>query len=273
MGPILVGKEKDYSYFLDLLLEASNILVKNITGFRRTIRSSSMTNTWYVHFRVDLLTERTFYAMCLLIGGYINSLEYYPSDSIEHFLIEEIRDKVLKESKRFKDTKFFEFFVTLLDFPQNLISLESVLPSQREFSNNYEISLVAVMGRMVSVRQNNPRRVKRREFRRGYADHGSMSDESTRARREANEVRPGRNTGIYLSLTGRKRWHIGLKQLLEYIGRLVETRIRLEGPDPAKVNRNTENKLELDIRRRRKKIRKELLAQNVINPSPDRDYF
>jgi hypothetical protein len=253
-------RESNILYFNKLLEESCALLVKIITDHRSKVPSSSMTNPFYVHFSTEQVDERTFYSLCLLLGGYIRSLSHYPPDSVEEYLVSELHREVEKISKRFKETKFFKFFYYILNTPLPL-NLVIRIPSEREYDNNYIFPLDSIIGKVFSVRFLTPRRVKRAEFRRGYRDHGSMSDKSTRARRQANTRTV--EDSYTLRWDYEKPEPLPLKVILSEIEPSDLKEFRLTGTVPSKKQKDEYDELRKKLKRRRKEIRQKFSGEDI----------
>jgi hypothetical protein len=215
-----------------------------------------MTNSFYLHFRLEDIDERQFYVFCLALGGYIRSGSYFEEGSIEDFLISELYLSVRKISSRFKGTKFFGFFEILLLAPAYFSVQEDIIPSIREYDNNYRMLPGKVIDRKISVRYITPRKVKRQEFRRGYRDHGSMSDNSTRARRQANSSREkqGKRRTSYTSTY--TQTFLPLRRMAIANVPLTKHEVRTGGTETAKEIDPEYKRIQKELRRRRKEIRK-----------------
>jgi len=248
-------RETKVFYFDILLREACAILVKRIVDLRRTVSSSSMTSSFYLHFRLEDIDERQFYVFCLALGGYIRSGSYFEEGSIEDFLISELYLELRKCASRFKEVKFFGFFELLLLVPANFSVQEDLIPSLREYDNNYRVLPSKVIDRKISVRYVTPRKVKRQEFRRGYRDHGSMSDESTRARRQANtsKEKRGKRRMSYTSTYSQE--FLPLRSMFKINVPLTKHDVRTGGTDTAKVLDPDYKRIQKELKRRRKEIR------------------
>jgi hypothetical protein len=254
-------RESKVFYFDILLREACAILVKRITDLRRTVSSSSMTNSFYLHFRLEDIDERQFYVFCLALGGYIRSGSYYEEGSIEDFLISELYLELRKCASRFKECKFFKFFELLILVPANFSVQEDLIPSIREYDNNYRSNPERVIPRKISARFITPRKVKRQEFRRGYRDHGSMSDESTRARRKANTLneKRGKRRSSYTSTY--TQWFRPLRSICSINVTSTKHEIRPAEPAITKSMDQETRKAQRELRRRRKILRQKLISE------------
>jgi hypothetical protein len=167
--------------------EASQTLLSVIEDHRSKVSVISKRRDFYLNFSMENVSTWEFYSMCLALGGYLRSGMFYAEDSVEHYLLAELHREVENISKRFKETKYFKLFYFILNTPLPLTVVRNeYLLHPREYHANYKGLINASKAlRVYSVRELTPRRVKRREFRRGYRDHGSMSSDSERARREA----------------------------------------------------------------------------------------
>lgn len=171
----------------DLLETALPILLKTIEDHRSKVSVISKRENFYLNFSVEKIDEYGWYSLCLMCGSYLRSESYYPEDSIEHYLLAELFRTVATMSKRFKDVKYFKLFyhIATTSEPLHLVRSEYLLSPRIYYGNLEKVLPDFTAIKFYSVRALTPRRVKRKEFRRGYRDHGSMSSESERARREA----------------------------------------------------------------------------------------
>jgi hypothetical protein len=221
---------------------------------------------------MENVTTWEFYSMCLAVGGYIRSGVWYPEDSVEHYLLSELYREVQKISKRFKATKFFKLFYYILDTPLPLTGVRSVfLLHPREYYANYEDLVDAKAAlRVYSVRELTPRRVKRREFRRGYRDHGSKSSDSEIARREAQPS----ETKERLFWRKFSEQNHNLPEPLELAFVLSEAReilldYRQRPPTVTDLEERTDEKLLVNVEQEKKRLRKRFSSENLTYLLPD----
>jgi hypothetical protein len=174
----------------DLMDDALPILLSTIEDHRSKVSAISKRENFYLNFSTEKISEYEYFSLCLMLGAYSRSGSYFPEDSLEHYLLSELHREVEGISERFKATKYFKLFYFILDTPLEVRLARSNFFSPREWYGNLEkcFQLNKAL-RAFSVRTLTPRRIKRKEFRRGYRDHGSMSSESERARRAANSVK------------------------------------------------------------------------------------
>jgi hypothetical protein len=110
-------------------------------------------------------------------------------NKILNYTVREFKDMLNRSSSRMTNTKFkhFENALSYIDTENDLGEvILSFVPSLREWKGNYSGKLLKTIQRIFSLRFQTPKRVERQERIRGYRDHGSMSSQSEKARKEAN---------------------------------------------------------------------------------------
>jgi hypothetical protein len=180
--------EENLSLYWETLYRSSSaLLVKHIEDLRNQISDTSKRDSFYLYFNWRALDERGYYMLALGVAGIYLTGDFLGLDPVESYILREFEEGLRKQTKRFKDTKFFNFLDYLQNSPDTSRSYHpSITPNPREFQANYYTSLSRVLTRVYTVRWNTPRRVKKQEFRRGYRDKGSKASVSELARRKAN---------------------------------------------------------------------------------------
>jgi hypothetical protein len=209
----------EITFWQGKLRESASTLRRYIVELRNHVTDTSKVDSFYIYFHWRDVSERVFYNLMLGIVGVYNYEDISKWSPEEVYLLENLKEEISKNKNRFKDTKFFNFFMFLGiipfadKYPQG-ISLSCPI---REFLGNYEIELYDYLKRIYTVRYNTPRRVKRKTFHRGYDDKGSESTVSERARRAANTVEFPYLTKDFLEVLKSHVDPIGLLRDLGYL--------------------------------------------------------
>jgi hypothetical protein len=141
---------------------------------------------FYLYFHWRKMNERQFYRLCLAFGK-ISELETSHWEGILKSLYKDLEFEFRKHIFRFKDTKFFEFFLNVFRGSIPAFWPDTYKPNPREYPN-FRVNLEQELAKIFTLRLETPRRVERGVFRRGYKDKGSAATTSERARRQANTL-------------------------------------------------------------------------------------
>jgi len=200
------------------LQESARLLRENIEELRNHVTDTSKVDSFYVYFHWRAVDERAFYALELALVGIYCYGDPPSWDAEFKYLVELLHEELTKIRLKFKDTKFFKFFTKLGSIPyaEHFPGGLELIPI-REYLGNYEIPIQKLLKRIYTVRYNTPRRVKKKEFHRGYDDKGSESSVSERARRSANTVEFPYLTKDFLEFLRIHKDPIGLLRRMGYL--------------------------------------------------------
>jgi len=109
----------------------------------------------------------------------------------EKFIWTELEEQLIKIAFRFQDSEKSKIWSQILTSRKQVsimyLCINYVFLPITEWGGNYKKVLRNWIRRKFTLRYNTPKRLKKQERIRGYRDKGSMSSQSTRARRRANE--------------------------------------------------------------------------------------
>lgn len=183
---------QELHFWQGALVNNAELLLEGIRDLRSQVANiSKREESWELIFRNQEMEAEDFYNLKLAVTGLGQNLALLSDEDEEtKWLFYLISENLLKVSSRFSKSKlftFFDFTLGAIPYQEEYTKPLRLLPV-REWLGNVKRSLLSILKRFFRIRSSTPfKKPKRKAFRRGYDDKGSMSSVSQRSRRSANE--------------------------------------------------------------------------------------